>query len=252
MAEFASRPGERFVIVGCAFKMTLNPHTCLTASIHAYRIHQNDRGRVHLEFLHKTPVDDVPGAVAPFQGRLLAGVGRILRIYDMGKKKLLRKCENKKIATFITNIETTGYRIVANDIQESFHFLKYKRNDNQLVLFADDTNPSFLTCGCILDYDTVAGADKFGNVFFKRLPTDVRDDVDEDPTGVKALWDRGVLNGASQKVTKSIIMWYQLFVSDSWYWNEQKNILLVYCIFLLILFTLLKQKSPFPLILEKL
>ena len=26
------------------------------------------------------------------------------------------------------------------------------------------------------------------------------DDVDEDPTGNKALWDRGVLSGASQKV----------------------------------------------------
>jgi hypothetical protein len=25
------------------------------------------------------------------------------------------------------------------------------------------------------------------------------DDVDEDPTGNKALWDRGLLNGASQK-----------------------------------------------------
>uniref|UniRef100_A0A7M5U5X2 Splicing factor 3B subunit 3 n=1 Tax=Clytia hemisphaerica TaxID=252671 RepID=A0A7M5U5X2_9CNID len=200
VAEFASRPGERFLIVGCAFKMTLNPHTCLTASIHTYRIHQNDRGRVYLEFLHKTPVDDVPGALAGFQGRLLAGVGRILRIYDIGKKKLLRKCENKKIATFITGIETTGYRIVANDIQESFHCLKYKKNDNQLVLFADDTHPRFLTCGCILDYDTVAGADKFGNVFFQRLPTDVKDDVEEDPTGVKALWDRGVLNGASQKM----------------------------------------------------
>ena len=38
-------------------------------------------------------------------------------------------------------------------------------------------------------------------VFFQtRLPSDVSDDVDEDPTGNKALWDRGCLNGASQKV----------------------------------------------------
>lgn len=27
----------------------------------------------------------------------------------------------------------------------------------------------------------------------------MNDDVDEDPTGNKALWDRGLLNGASQK-----------------------------------------------------
>ena len=41
--------------------------------------------------LHKTQVEDVPYAMAPFSGRLLAGVGNKLRIYDMGKKKLLRK-----------------------------------------------------------------------------------------------------------------------------------------------------------------
>ena len=43
----------------------------------------------------QTPVEDVPLAIAPFQGRVLVGVGKLLRIYDIGKKKLLRKCENK-------------------------------------------------------------------------------------------------------------------------------------------------------------
>ena len=37
----------------------------------------------------------MPLAIAPFQGRILVGVGKLLRIYDLGKKKLLRKCENK-------------------------------------------------------------------------------------------------------------------------------------------------------------
>lgn len=46
-------------------------------------------------FFWQTPVEDVPLAIAPFQGRALVGVGKLLRIYDMGKKKLLRKCENK-------------------------------------------------------------------------------------------------------------------------------------------------------------
>ena len=32
-----------------------------------------------------------------------------------------------------------------------------------------------------------------------RLPANTNDEVDEDPTGTKALWDRGLLNGASQK-----------------------------------------------------
>lgn len=37
----------------------------------------------------------MPLAVMGFQGRLVAGVGKALRIYDLGKKKLLRKAENK-------------------------------------------------------------------------------------------------------------------------------------------------------------
>jgi len=32
----------------------------------------------------------------------------------------------------------------------------------------------------------------------------VSDDVDEDPTGTKALWDRGLLNGATQKAACSV------------------------------------------------
>jgi splicing factor 3B subunit 3 len=43
----------------------------------------------------QTETDDVPLAVMAFQGRLVAGVGKALRIYDIGKKKLLRKVENK-------------------------------------------------------------------------------------------------------------------------------------------------------------
>lgn len=43
----------------------------------------------------QTETNDVPLAVLGFQGRLAAGVGKALRLYDMGKKKLLRKVENK-------------------------------------------------------------------------------------------------------------------------------------------------------------
>lgn len=34
-----------------------------------------------------------------------------------------------------------GTRIVVSDIQESFHFVKYKARENHLVIFADDVNP---------------------------------------------------------------------------------------------------------------
>ena len=34
-----------------------------------------------------------------------------------------------------------------------------------------------------------------------RLPADVSDEIDEDPTGNKAVWDRGLMSGATQKVS---------------------------------------------------
>lgn len=33
-----------------------------------------------------------------------------------------------------------------------------------------------------------------------RLPQDTSDEVDEDPTGTRTIWDRGWLSGAAQKV----------------------------------------------------
>ncbi len=48
-----------------------------------------------MEFLHKTAVEEVPLALCSFQGKVLVGVGKVLRLYDFGKKKLLRKSENK-------------------------------------------------------------------------------------------------------------------------------------------------------------
>lgn len=84
-----------------------------------------------------------------------------------------------------------GKRIFVSDVQESVCMVRYKRQENQLIIFADDTVPRWITCTAVLDYDTIATADKFGNIAIIRLPPNISDDVDEDPTGNKALWDRG-------------------------------------------------------------
>lgn len=52
---------------------------------------------------------------------------------------------------------------------------------------------------CYLDFNTVAGSDKFGNIFVLRLPENANDQV-ENPTGSRILWDQGLLNGAPTKV----------------------------------------------------
>lgn len=60
---------------------------------------------------------------------------------------------------------------------------------NQLVVFADDTHPRWLTAVAQLDYDTMAGTDKFGNMFIARLPADVSATIENDPSGAKVfIW----------------------------------------------------------------
>lgn len=191
-----AQDGRYYLAVGIAKELLLNPRITNGGFIDVYKI---DPTCSQLDFLHRTELEEIPGALCGFQGRLLAGCGRILRIYDLGKKKLLRKCENKHIPYQIVNIQAMGHRVYASDVQESVFFIRYKRAENQLIIFADDTHPRWVTATTLLDYDTIAIGDKFGNMSIQRLPHSVTDDVDEDPTGTKSLWDRGLLSGASQK-----------------------------------------------------
>lgn len=92
LLKFASRGDDQFVLVGVARDLVLNPRSLTGGFLYLYQL---EDGGESLKLLHKTPVEDVPGAIASFQGRVLIGVGRYLRIYDIGKKKMLRKCENK-------------------------------------------------------------------------------------------------------------------------------------------------------------
>ncbi len=74
--------------------------------------------------------------------------------------------------------------------------------ENRFVLFADDSTPRYMTCSTMVDYNTVAGGDKFGNFFVNRIPAETSEEVDEDPTGTKMIYQRGYLQGAAFKVLK--------------------------------------------------
>ncbi|KMZ63735.1 Pre-mRNA-splicing factor RSE1 [Zostera marina] len=195
--------------VGTAMGLQFWPKRSITAGfIHIYKIVNDGRG---IELLHKTKVEGVPLALCQFQGKLLAGVGSVLRVYDLGKKRLLRKCENKLFPNNIVSIHTYRDRIYVGDMQESFHYCKYRRDENQLYIFADDSVPRWLTSSFHIDFDTMAGADKFGNVYFVRLPQDISDEIEEDPTGGKIKWEQGKLNGAPNKLEEIV----QFHVGDN-------------------------------------
>lgn len=156
--QFHERPGEWFVAVGTAVGLTLNPRTMSAAFIHLYRV--NPQRGWSLEFVHKTPVDEVPGAMCGFQGRLLVGVGSLLRIYDLGKRKLLRKCECKQLPNRVMHISTQGDRIYVGDVGESFFFCKFKAAENQVIQRPCSTTLSRLfACSCGRDCSTLSDLD---------------------------------------------------------------------------------------------
>nr|KAJ3423303.1 Splicing factor 3B subunit 3 [Polyrhizophydium stewartii] len=135
----------------------------------------------------------------------------VVRIYDLGKKKLLRKCEGRGFPTNVVSLQAIGNRIIAADAQESVHFAMYRDFDNRIVIFADDTMPRWMTSMLMVDYDTVVGGDKFGNIFVNRLPQKVSEEVDSDETGSRAMFERGVLQGASHKFSHEA----DFFVAES-------------------------------------
>ena len=191
--KFTQHSEETFVIVGIAKNLSLHPRSVSAAYINTYRLLDGT-----LQLLHQTEIEDVPLAMCEFHGKLLTGIGKSLRLYDMGKRKLLRKCENRMFPTMIVRLQHQGDRIFVGDMCESVHFVKYHRRDNVLSIFADDTVPRFVTSLSFLDYSTVCGGDKFGNIFVLRLPDDTDDNV-ETSSGTRMLWDQGLLNGAPKK-----------------------------------------------------
>lgn len=94
VTKFTGKPDDdHYVIVGTAIGLQLSPRQVGDGGrLRTYKFSKDAR---ELELLHVTNIDEVPHAMCAFQGRLLIGVGRFLRIYDLGKKKLLRKCESK-------------------------------------------------------------------------------------------------------------------------------------------------------------
>lgn len=129
----------------------------------------------------------------------MAGVGKALRLYDLGKKRLLRKCENKSFAAGIVNLNVVGSRIYVGDMQESVSFAVYKAPENRLLVFADDIMSRWTTTATPVDYDTVAGGDKFGNIFITRVDKSTSEWVDEDESGGGLLHARGLYHGAPNR-----------------------------------------------------
>ena len=137
--KFPQHSEETFIIVGTCKDLTLHPKRWTACFLHVYRLLGDS-----LQLLHRTEVEDVPLCMIEFQGRLLVGIGRCLRMYDLGKRKLLKKCENKSLPAAVVRLQCSGDRIFVGDMMESVLFVKYRRHENVLATFADDAATRFV------------------------------------------------------------------------------------------------------------
>jgi splicing factor 3B subunit 3 len=193
---FASQDDETFLVVGTGKDMVVNPRSSTGAFIYVYRFLEDGK---ELEFIHKTKVEEPPLALLAFQGRLLAGVGKSLRIYDLGMRQLLRKCQAEVVPNLVVGLQTQGSRIIVSDVQESVTYVVYKFQENLLVPFVDDVIARWTTCTTMVDYETVAGGDKFGNLWLVRCPQKASEEADEEGSGAHLTHERQYLQGAPNR-----------------------------------------------------
>jgi splicing factor 3B subunit 3 len=194
---FTSQDNETFLIVGTGKDMVPNPRSYSCGFIHVYRFQEDGKS---LEFIHKTKVEAPPLALLAFQGRLLAGIETELLIFDLGMRQLLRKSQAPITPNLITGLQTQGSRIIVSDVQESVTFVVYKYQENRLIPFIDDSIARWTTCTAMVDYETVAGGDKFGNLWLVRCPNKVSEASDEEGSGAHLLHERGYLQGTAHRL----------------------------------------------------
>ncbi|KAF2197785.1 hypothetical protein GQ43DRAFT_483846 [Delitschia confertaspora ATCC 74209] len=207
---FESHPEETFLAVGWARDFIPSPIYYKSAGVYLYKLQDNGR---KLEFYHKTKLTAPPTAMLAFKGKLAIGVGNDLSLYDCGRRSLLRKAQAKACTpTRIVGLKTQGSRLIVSDLRESVTYVVHKDivHPNRLIPFIDDSVPRWTTCTDMVDYETVAGGDKFGNLWMVRCPLKVSEHADEPNDGQPLLQDKDYLGGAPNRL--ELVMHY--FVQD--------------------------------------
>jgi splicing factor 3B subunit 3 len=194
LATFVGHESTMFLVLGIVSDFVLQPRAFSSASIVVLSVTGS-----YAE-VHRTSVEDIPLSICPFYGRLLVGVGNKLRLYELGRQRLLKKGEDKvTFPMLISHIKVDGERIFACDISESFTVLRWHAEDQQFLAIADDVAPRWVTSACLLDHDTLAATDKFENFIVLRIPPQC-DDEEEMAPSMRQKWEAGYLGGAFYKL----------------------------------------------------
>lgn len=169
----------------------------LGALLYTYKIDTEQK----LSLVHETKVDAPVCALTAFKGKLCVALGGQLRVYEMGKKQLLRKSStNLNILTRVNKLEyLEGGLFAAADANSSVVYLNFNSNSNHFEPLISDTASRAVTAFVCLDKRTVAAGDKFGNIFVSRVPLQVATQMSNN---VLSQFQDEFLNGPSFRLLK--------------------------------------------------
>lgn len=202
---FESREWEVFLVVGTGQDMNVAPDRDNDAAygsrgggyLHVYRL--TNEGKT-IEFLHKTRFPEPIHAIHAFKGRLLVGIGNELTAYDIGTKAMMRKTRGAHVPNKIISIDSMGERIAVGDVAESITYIVYKPKANRMIPFVDDVIQRWTTTASMIDYDSVAGGDKFGNLWVLHVPEQAGAEADEDGMNGFIVNERSYMGGAPYRL----------------------------------------------------
>lgn len=181
-------PGHAFVAIGVCENFNLMPRRAQKSHIYLYQIvagsgsnitpkgQSRESSSFSFNLIHMTDLDgEIASCMTSFAGRLLAGVGGFLRLYDLGKARLLRRCEHR-MRSFVTALDSQGWRVAVGESQATVVILRYLPIENRFAPLAEDVQPRSVTRLLFLDAETIALADRFGSIAVLRVPPSVVDD----------------------------------------------------------------------------
>ncbi|KAH3674703.1 hypothetical protein WICMUC_003119 [Wickerhamomyces mucosus] len=162
-----------------------------------------------LKFIHKTQIPFICHALIEFESKLLVGYSNELRLYDIGIKQLLSKSISKiSIISKIVKLEYfKNKRLAVADVTESIVFCKFSQSSNEFIPFADDILSRHITSFEFIDYHSIVGGDKFGNIFVLRLDEESSRISDSNLSSLET--DPRYLNGAKHKFQNPVNFFIQ-------------------------------------------
>eukprot|EP00762_Andalucia_godoyi_P006418 ANDGO_02882.mRNA.1 Pre-mRNA-splicing factor rse1 len=148
-----------------------------------------------LSVIHDTALDSGEvTALSVVNGLVIAAVGTTVRLYSVGKSKLLRISERRnatpgKIVAICVLDDAT---FALSDVREGFFVYKYDATDHSLYCLANSIGAHFVSCACAVDGISVASGDKFGNVLLSRVAMHANDmGKKEDTSEESSTWQGG-------------------------------------------------------------